>query len=108
MWNEPSREILQNLPTLYQTENISLKDKLIHLHFFIFSSDWFIAEFDGEDLFWGFTILNNDLLNAEWGYTSFRDLKKIEFKGYQIDCDIYWKVCKASKVPKICEAQDWN
>jgi hypothetical protein len=65
MWNEPSRERLAKIPRLYETENVRLQDKLIHLHFFIGACDWFIAEFDGEDVFWGFAILNDDYEMAE-------------------------------------------
>jgi hypothetical protein len=52
MWNTPTKEELANIPRLYETENIPLKDKIIHMHFFIGGCDWFIAEYDGEDLFW--------------------------------------------------------
>ena len=104
MWNEPSKEKLAKIPRLYETENIPLKDKIIHLHFFISGCDWYIAEFDGEDLFWGFAILNNDLQNAEWGYISFRELKDIKVDGWlEIDCELeeLWKVRKASEIEKI-------
>jgi len=67
MWNIPTQERLNRVPRLYETEKIPLKEKQIHLHFFIGSCDWYIAEFDGHDLFWGFCILNSDLQNAEWG-----------------------------------------
>jgi hypothetical protein len=65
MWNEPSKERLAKIPRLYQIENVRLQDKLIHLHFFIGGCDWYIAEFDGEDVFWGFAILNDDYEMAE-------------------------------------------
>ena len=64
MWNTPTEERLSKIPRLYETEHIPLQDKLIYLHFFIGGCDWYIAKFDGEDLFWGFAILNNDLQNA--------------------------------------------
>ena len=60
MWNTPTEDRLSRIPRLYETEHIPLQDKLIYLHFFIGSCDWYIAEFDGEDLFWGFAILNDD------------------------------------------------
>jgi len=47
-----SKERLDRIPRLYETENVPLKDKLIYLHFFIGGCDWYIAEYDGEDLFW--------------------------------------------------------
>lgn len=101
MWNEPSELLLQTVPRLYETEHISLQEKIIHLHFFFGSSDWYIAEYDGDDLFWGFAILNNDLLNAEWGYISFSELKSIHIQGIEVDRDIFWKPCMAKTVKKI-------
>ncbi|MFC1692716.1 hypothetical protein ACFL1R_04340 [Candidatus Latescibacterota bacterium] len=50
MWNMPTREQFDQIPRLYETENIPTEDKLIYLHFFIGSYDWFIAEYDGDDL----------------------------------------------------------
>lgn len=102
MWNVPSPEKLATIPRIYQTENVPLKDKIIHLHFFIGGCDWYIAEFDGEDIFFGYAILNGDLVNAEWGYISFSELKEIKVQGcIEIDCDLYWKPKKASDVDKI-------
>jgi hypothetical protein len=103
MWNIPSKERLARIPRLYETEHIPLKDKLIHLHFFIGGCDWYIAEYNGCDLFWGYAILNNDHQCAEWGYISFEELKAINIGGQEIDCEleIYWKVRKASEIERI-------
>jgi len=102
MWNIPSKERLAAIPKIYETENVSLQDKLIHLHFFIGSCDWFIAEYDGGDLLWGFVILNDDCVNAEWGYVSFHELKSIKIGGWlEVDCEVGWKVRKAAEVEKI-------
>ncbi len=57
MWNTPTKKRLSKIPKLYETEGVALKDKLIYLHFFIGDCDWYIAEYDGEDLFWGYAIL---------------------------------------------------
>lgn len=102
MWNVPTPEMLAKIPKLYETEEIPLKDKLIHLHFFIGGCDWYIAEFDGDDLFWGYAILNGDYQNAEWGYISFNELKEVKVRGViEIDCDLHWKVKKASEIERI-------
>jgi hypothetical protein len=109
MWNEPSKERLAKIPKLYETENVRLQDKLIHLHFFIGGCDWFIAEFDGEDLFWGFAILNQDYEMAEWGYVSFGELKTISVNGIEIDCEVTeaWRVRRAVEIDKIRIANGW-
>ena len=76
MWNEPSKERLAKIPRLYETEDTRLQDKLIHLHFFIGGCDWYIGEYDGEDLFWGFAILNEDYEMAEWAASGSRSPPK--------------------------------
>ncbi len=69
MWNKPNKEQFAAIPRLYTTEKIGSKDKIVHLHFFIGGCDWYVAEFDGEELFFGYANLN-DAQNAEWGYFS--------------------------------------
>ena len=109
MWNAPSKRQLTKLPKLYETESAPLKDKIIHLHFFIGGSDWFIAEYDAsEDLFWGFAILNQDYQNAEWGYINFNELKSIKVQGWlEIDNDLHWTPKPSKEVELICMAQGW-
>lgn len=109
MWNVPTKERLSKIPKLYETEEVSLKDKMIHLHFFIAASDWYIAEYDGHDLFWGYAILNNDFQMAEWGYISFKEMREISINGIEIDCELeeYFPVRKASEIDKICKGNDW-
>lgn len=102
MWNEPSKEVLDQVPRLYATEDVPAKDKLIHLHFFLGGCDWYAAEFDGEDIFFGFAILNNDHDNSEWGYFSFMELKALKVSGWlEVDFDLYWQVKPAGQVPRI-------
>jgi hypothetical protein len=104
MWNEPTSKRLSRIPRLYETENVPLKDKMIYLHFFIGGCDWYVAEHDGEDLFFGYAILNNDYQMAEWGYVSFSELKSIKVKGWlEVDCETEdaWQVKKASEIDNI-------
>ena len=103
MWNEPSEERLACIPRLYETETIPIKDKIIHLHFFIGGCDWYIAEYDGVDVFFGYAILNGDLQCAEWGYVSLGELKAINIGGIEIDCELaeYWLPKPVSQIPKI-------
>ena len=111
MWNTPSKSRLDTIPKLYETESTSLKDKEIYLHFFIGGCDWYISEYDGDDLFFGFCILNSDLRNAEWGYISFSELKSIKIDNcLEIDCVLeeYWQKQKASEIENICLAQGWT
>ena len=110
MWNTPSKERLDRIPRLYETEHVSLKDKMIYLHFFIGGCDWYIAEYDGDDTFFGFAILNNDYQMAEWGYVSFRELREIKIEGWlEIDCELEdsFPIQRASEVIRISEAHGW-
>ena len=111
MWNEPSKERLDKIPRLYETEEISLKGKMIYLHFFLGDTDWFVSEFDGHDKFFGFVCLNGDLEMAEWGYFDLADLKSIRIgRGYEVDCELerFWRVRPAKEVSLICKARGWH
>ena len=109
MFNKPAAAKLARIPRLYQTEDIPLKQKLVHLHFFIGSTDFFICEYNGTDTFWGFAILNGDYEMAEFGYIDFDELKSIRVNGWQeIDCDRYWRVKPVNQIKKICIAQGWT
>lgn len=107
MWNEPTKELLDRIPRLYETEHVPLKEKIVYLHFFIGGADFYITEFDGVDLFFGYTDLN-DPVNAEWGYISFQELKDINIHGFQIDRDIYWEPKPAEQIKKIREGMRWD
>jgi hypothetical protein len=104
MWNEPSKERLSRIPRLYETEDVPLREKLIYLHFFIAGCDWYVVEYDGEDLFFGFAILNHDLECAEWGYVSFAELKELKLNRWlEVDCETEdaWKIRQASEIECI-------
>lgn len=99
MWNELNKQELSQIPKLYETEHLKNSDKYIYLHFFLGSCDWYIGEYDFEnEIFFGFTILNGDLLNAEWGYISFQELKMIKIDWIEVDRDMNWDIKKASEI----------
>lgn len=63
-----SAEIAAYVPDLYATEDTPTDDKIVHLHFFTASMDWYVAEVDDDlSLGFGYANLGNDQ-NAEWGY----------------------------------------
>ena len=82
MLKPPPKDVLVKLPPLYANDKVgtSLLDTVLHLHLFVSSCDWWIAEYDGDDLFWGFVNLGDDEC-AEWGYISFSELKSIASSG---------------------------
>jgi hypothetical protein len=110
VWNIPSEERLSRIPRIKETEPIPLRDKLVHLHFFMGGCDWYVVEYDGENLFFGYAILNNDYDNAEWGYVSFQELKRINISGIEVDCEKeeFWDMRKAGEIRGIVESGGIN
>ena len=102
---ERLRKVIEEMPETYQTEGTKTPDKIVYLHYFSSSSDWYIAEKDkgypddapedkGKQLqAYGYTILNGDLINAEWGFISIEELR-----GLNVELDFYWTPEKFSKI----------
>ena len=109
MWNKPSSEELAKIPAFYSTEEVPLKEKIIHMHFFLGGCDWYAAEYDVEkQLFFGFAILNNDYDMAEWGYFSLEELSELKVSFLEVDRDLHVRPCKAIEIEKIRKAQNWK
>ena len=106
MWNKPTDKQLAKLPVFYSREHVALKDKLIQMHFFLTSSDWYVVEYDADSRnFFGFVILNNDYEMAEWGYFSLDELMGLKSGYIEVDRDLHFKPKKASEVGSISKAQ---
>lgn len=102
MWNEPSEKELVDLPKLYATDGLPIDETALHMHFFLNGSDWYVAEYDGMDAFFGYVILNGDIDMAEWGYFSFKELKRLKDKlGMEVDRDMHWTPKKASQIQGV-------
>ena len=109
MWNKPSSEELAKIPAFYSSEEVPLKEKMIHMHFFIGGCDWYAAEYSSEErCFFGFAILNNDYEMAEWGYFSLQELSELKVEFLEIDRDLHFSPCKAIEIEKIRKAQGWE
>ena len=98
MWNIPTPDHLDRIPRLYETDDTPLEEKIIYLHFFIGDCDWFVAEYDGDDLFFGFAILNGDYEMAEGGLVSFEELQSINVCGIGIDSEMDWVSTRAADI----------
>ncbi len=109
MWNKPTTEELAKIPTFYSTEEVPLKEKMIHMHFFIGGCDWYAAEYSPEEkCFFGFAILNNDYEMAEWGYFSLQELCDLKIKFLEVDRDLHFAPKKAVEIEKIRKAERWE
>lgn len=98
MWNTPTLNELRQLPKLYETESVPIKEKIIKKHFYLGRSHWLAVEFDGRDTFFGYVILLGNLSNAEWGYFSFQELKEISVMGWEVVCDEDWLAKPFSRI----------
>jgi hypothetical protein len=104
MWNAPTKRQLEKLPGIGVTELTPARDKKIHMHFFLGGCDWYVAEYDGDDTFFGFAVLNGDLYNAEWGYIPLSELKAIRIApGFEVDRDLHWKPIPAGQIREIAD-----
>lgn len=102
MWNEPTEAELQALPRLYSTEGSPAEEKVIHLHFFLGASDWYVAEYDPETRnFFGFVVLNGDYQMAEWGYFSLDELRKLKDGPFEVDRDLWWQPTKFKDIRQL-------
>jgi hypothetical protein len=90
-----------NLPNLYDTEDITTENKLIHCHLVFGNCHWFATEFDKNDTCFGFVILNGDFQNAEWGYFSLQELQEVSLGAFQVQIDTNWKVQPAKDIELI-------
>ncbi|MDP3052424.1 MAG: DUF2958 domain-containing protein [bacterium] len=106
MWNKPGPEELAKIPVMYSTESVSLKEKMIHMHFFLGGCDWYAAEYDSESrIFFGFAILNDDLEMAEWGYFSLQELCDLKVGFLEVDRDLHFEPRKAMEIERIRQAE---
>ena len=86
--------IISKMPKTYETENVDTEDKIVYLHYFYGSFDWYIIEKDindGQHQAFGYAILG-DPDCAEWGYISLRELCH-NLNNY-IELDFNWTPIK--------------
>ncbi len=97
-------ETIESMPKTYETDNIKASDKIIHLHYFIGGSDWYIAEKDSnadQNQMFGYAILNGDDINAEWGYVSAQELKE-----NNVELDFYWTPKPFKEIKKVQDEEE--
>ena len=106
MWNTPTDNDLKGIPDFYETEKVPLKNKVIHMHFFLGGCDWYACEYSPEEqIFFGYAILNNDLDNAEWGYFALEELSEVKAGGFlEVDRDLHFPPTKAKDIENIRRA----
>lgn len=90
---------LPYVPSIYDTEDIPLSEKVIHLHYFVRDTHIYVAEYRPEEgLLFGYTILNGDLQMAEWGYSSLDEMRELDVHGLKVERDLSWKPKKFGEI----------
>jgi helicase-like protein/SNF2 domain-containing protein len=67
---------------------------IVYAHFFYGSSDWFITEWDQDQLLFGYTILNGDVQMSELGSLSLHEITR----NGKVELDFYWTPKSLSEV----------
>jgi hypothetical protein len=67
---------LNQIPKLYETENIALEDKKVIVRLFHPASNWtwYVIEYDGDDTCWGLV----EGHETEYGYFSLKELAQVK------------------------------
>jgi hypothetical protein len=93
-------EVLANIPKLYGTEDVPTADKIVHLHYFCGSADWFITELDpetGEAFGWAEILAGC----GEWGYVSLPELATLVAGPFVVERDLHWSPKTIKEVDRI-------
>lgn len=99
---------LEKCPAIGKTDH--MKEHPAIFHYFYGSTDMYFCEFDGHDDLFGFVILNGDLDNSEWGYSSLSEITSIpplnidyHFEEQTIEAALYRQYPKHFKKPASLE-----
>jgi hypothetical protein len=97
-------EIVTTIPRPYETDNSEALHPL-SLHYFAGDCDWYIAEWDRKDRFFGYAILNGDYENSEWGFISVPEILSLEIpeKFLMVNLDFH---CEYKTVEEALFAKD--
>jgi hypothetical protein len=87
-----------------------MKEHPAIFHYFCGATDIYVCEYDEEDTLFGFTILNGDVDNSEWGYSSLSEITSISimnidyhFEEQSIEAARYLKYPRHYKKPASLE-----
>ena len=92
-----------HVPKLYETERVPMQERMIPVHYFCASGDWWIAEADfstGEAF--GYVKLASYPDGAEWGYIDLNELEALNVHHglVIVERDCYWTPVKFSDISK--------
>ncbi len=86
----PTAAELAAIPRFYETEDTETAEKVLHLHYFGGSCDWWLTEYDPEShLGFGYACLGDPEM-AEWGYVDLKELEPVSVGLVVIERDLHW------------------
>lgn len=94
-----TQELRAKLPPLYSQQRV--RDPILQCKFFCpwGGQSWYPIEFDGEDLFFGWT--DGPGVDAELGYSSLSEMEAVRGPGgLKIERDKFWEPKSLSEVRK--------
>ena len=98
-WNRTERghafyEGLDDSPRLYETENIPKNEKVVHAHYFLGNSDWYILEVSTQLEAFCYAILGGHEEGQELVYQSLIELETIKVSTGNfpmfVERDLHW------------------
>ncbi|WP_139244496.1 DEAD/DEAH box helicase family protein [Arthrobacter alpinus] len=90
-----------------EQEGLSDRQQLVREHFFLGGNDWWVTEYDQESkITTGFTVLNGDAPNGEYGDFSLEELEQFRRGLGVIERDLHWEPvtlaqARSSKYPDV-------
>lgn len=92
-----TKNLIQKLPGLCETEEIPTENKVAVAKFFHPWSNWtwYVIEYDGKDTCWGLVSGHE----AEFGYFTLSELSKVQYPaGISIERDIFFRPTLVSEL----------
>ena len=101
----PRQRVLDQIPSLYKTENQPIGERTVHLHFFTSSADFWVVELESSTgTAFGYVCLGDPSM-AEWGGLYLPELQDVfvplELPPIIVERDLYWtpKPAKECNLP---------
>jgi len=95
----PPLVALRKIPAMYATENIPEADKIVHLHFFTGSADWYVIEYDPDSgMAFGYADLG---YGGEWGNIWLPELGAYQHAHRTVERDCWFDPTPVSGISGI-------
>lgn len=104
------------IPSLYETEDVPMLDKTVHVHYFVAAADWWLFELDPETGNALAFVCLGDPAMAEVGYVNISELEATRIPqqvgqstvDIVIERDIHWNPQPVSEaIPKALHRSWW-